>query len=126
DHRRAEISDADKTLLDVAIRLATRPSEYGENDARLLREAGFREPQVLEAIVVASLTNFLNTLQFGLGALPDFRPRRDFAAEAARAPVESADPDASEVARARTGDRDAFETLLRRHQAAVYRTLLGL
>jgi RNA polymerase sigma-70 factor, ECF subfamily len=129
DHRHAEIPETEKALLDFAVRLATRPQEYGEDDVRSLRENAFGEAQILEAVVMASLTNFLNTLQFGLGASPDFRPRRDLVAEALaeRGRVEKApDPDAADVARARAGDRDAFEALIRRHQAAVYRTLLGL
>ena len=34
--------------------------------------------------------------------------------------------DESLVERARTGDRDAFETLVRRHHRRIYRTLLGM
>ena len=129
NHRRAEIPEPEKALLDFAVRVATRPEDFGEEDVRRLREVGFGEAQILEAVVMASLTNFLNTLQFGLGPAPDFRPRRDLVAEAlaerGRKPS-APDPDAEDVGRARAGDRDAFEALIRRHQAAVYRTLLGL
>jgi RNA polymerase sigma-70 factor (ECF subfamily) len=140
DHRRSDLSEADKTLLDVTLKLATRPGEYGRTDVESLRGEGFREEQILEAIVMAALTSFLNTLQMGLGTVPDFRPRRDFLAEAmnlssapahpigderaARGPIE--DPDAEAVARASAGDMTAFEGLVRGHQGRVYRTLMGI
>jgi RNA polymerase sigma-70 factor (ECF subfamily) len=128
DHRRSGLSEADKALLDAALKLAVRPQEFGESDTRLLRAHGFSDRQVLEAIVMAGLTNFLNTLQMGLGTAPDFRPRRDFLAErAAEAPeTKLEDPDAPLTARAREGDTEAFEALVRRHQGVVYRTLVGM
>jgi RNA polymerase sigma-70 factor, ECF subfamily len=134
DHRRSSLSDADKALLDAALKLAVRPREFGEADTGLLRAHGFSDRHILEAIIMASLTNFLNTLQMGLGTTPDFRPRRDFLAESASqaaaaqalANVESEDSDAPLAARARAGDAEAFEALVRRHQGLVYRTLLGL
>ncbi len=128
DHRRSGLSEADKALLDAALKLAVRPQEFGESDTRLLRAHGFSDRQILEAIVMAALTNFLNTLQMGLGTTPDFRPRRDFLAERASPAPEAKieDPDAPLTARAREGDTEAFEALVRRHQGVVYRTLVGL
>ncbi len=135
DHRRSDLSDSDKILLDVTLKLATRLGEYGRTDVESLRRVGLREEQILEAIVMAALTNFLNTLQMGLGTVPDFRPRRDFLAEQEASLAAAAsektrelppDPDAAEVALAQAGDTGAFETLVRRHQGLVYRTLVGL
>ena len=37
-----------------------------------LKGQGFTDSQIVEAIATAALTNFLNTLQYGLGAIPDF------------------------------------------------------
>ncbi len=128
DHRQSELSEADKALLDAALKLAMRPEEFGEADARLLRAHGFSDRQILEAIVMAALTSFLNTLQMGLGTRPDFRPRRDFLAERAAAPPPppNEDPDAALVARARSGDMEAFEALVVKHQARIFRMLAGL
>jgi RNA polymerase sigma-70 factor (ECF subfamily) len=128
DHRRADISESDKALLDFAVRLATRPREYGAADVESLRAAGFTDAQILEAIVMTALAQLLNGLEAGLAPKPDFRPRRDLAA--VRAAVSAApavvDPDAPLAARAREGDAEAFTELVRRHQGLVYRTLVGI
>jgi len=142
DFRQARLSEAEKALLDATLKLAMRPGEYGQGDVITLREHGFTDVQVLEAIVVASLTQMLNTLQRGLGAVPDFPLRRDLQAEPAEVNPEAGsdrlrrnvaegvpareDPDALLVARARAGDMAAFEDLVRGHQARVYRTLMGI
>ena len=80
--------------------------------------------------MTTSLAGFLSTLAAGLNPKPDFKPRRDLVAEraatAARDAERAADPDAELVARARGGDVAAFEDLVRRHQARVYGTLVGL
>ena len=49
--------------------------------------------------------------------------------DAAPVPVEAVlrkDPDATDVARAQTGDLEAFEALVKRHGRRVYRVLLGM
>ena len=130
DHRRADIPESDKTLLDFAVRLATMPSDYGAEETSRLSAAGLSDGQILEAIVMTGLAGFLDSLDAGLMPKPDFRPRRDLRAErtaaAAAAAARAEDPDAPLAARARAGDAEAFETLVRRHQALVYRTLVGL
>ena len=130
DHRRADLPEVDRALLDFAVKLAMRPWDHGAADVQALSEAGFREAEILDAIVMTGLSSFLNGLDAGLMPRPDFRPRRDLAAE--RAAAESAaavhveDPDAPLVALACAGDAEAFGALVRRHQALVYRTLVGL
>jgi RNA polymerase sigma-70 factor (ECF subfamily) len=74
---------------------------------------------------------------------PDFRPRRDFLAnppkglnlsgpsarptpDEVRSPARSEDPDGPAVAAAKAGDMNAFETLVRKHQGRVYRTVRGI
>ena len=76
DYRSAALSDGDKCLLDFSCSLAN--SEHEKISANDLGERGFIDLQIVEAIAVSALTNFLNTLQFGLGAIPDFPPRRVF------------------------------------------------
>src|SRR5271166_6073001 len=66
EHRRAGLAEADVALLDFALKLAAEPSEFGARDLGALRRHGFSDEQILEAVVMASFTGFLNTLQFGL------------------------------------------------------------
>ncbi len=150
NHRQAGLSEADVALLDFALKLAKKPAEYSASDVLTLGAHGFTAEQILESVVMTSLTTFLNTLQMGLGTVPDFPPRRDFLPSGAslegpgrdktnlldssRPPiiqgkaVEEAvpDPDASLVARVQKGDTGAFEELVRRHSRAVYRAVVAI
>jgi RNA polymerase sigma-70 factor (ECF subfamily) len=138
DHRSADLEQADKALLDVALKIASR-SSIGFGDLDQLRTHGFTDPQILEAVVMASLTNFLNTLQMGLGTVPDAHPRRVFpinvnlfADSTHPTPHDgvsaqsTGDPDAESVARAKSGDAEAFEALVRAHHRRLYRMLLSV
>lgn len=134
DHHVAGLSAADTALLDFALKLSQRPREFGREDIETLRRHGFAEEQILESIVMTALTGFLNTLQMGLGTVPDFEQRRVFPLEGwsalhdlePSAPAGREDPDASLVARVRAGDLGAFEELVRRYQRRIYRTLVGV
>jgi RNA polymerase sigma-70 factor (ECF subfamily) len=137
DHHMADLSQADKALLDAALKVARRSTAWGLADVERLRIHGFTDHQILEAVVMASLTNFLNTLQVGLGTVPDFHPRRVFAADVnllerpAHPTLQetggdepTSDPDTDLVAGATRGDRAAFEALVRGHHRRLYRILL--
>jgi RNA polymerase sigma-70 factor, ECF subfamily len=143
DHRRSSLPDADKALLDFAIKLGSRFSEFSLDDVIRLRTVGFTDPQILECEVVTALNNFANVLQTGLGIEHDFEPplafeqkkmnlwavfdrpiADDSSISSVTAPVE--DPDAEFTARARAGSLEAFEELIRRHSRLVYRTLAAI
>jgi RNA polymerase sigma-70 factor (ECF subfamily) len=137
DYRTAPISTEDKALLEEVRKLSRpvcRPQTQFDKD--VLRSHGFTEPQIVEAIVMAGLTIFFNTLQFGLGTVPDFPPRRVFtpkdlypASREARPTVDAVsvvDPDAPLVMRVQGGDVDGFEELVRRHSRRVFSTLAGI
>jgi len=143
DHTQAELSAADRALLDFALKVGTRPAEFGPGDVARLREFGFTEEQILECVVVTALNNFANTVQMGLGIVPDFEPPELFEQNKVHLPsavsrpndertgVETgvmsiADPDAALVVRAKAGDLDAFEELLRRQTRCIYRVLLAI
>ncbi len=138
DHHRAGLSEADIALLDFALKLARRPADYGRPDIDALGRRGFTDVQILEAIVMTGLTAFLNTLQMGLGTVPDFEPLRVFHTKEAEKRIPVAEhqtpimPSASEAAdadlvrKAQAGDLTAFEALVRRHHRRVYRTLVGM
>ena len=137
DYRCAPISPAEVALLDEARKLGCcRGGMEPGFDLPLLQAYGFSEPQILEAVAMAAMTNFLNTIQAGLGAVPDFPPRRVFARKdlyPSRGPsrlISDAtppdDPDAAIVMRVQGGDTDAFEELVRRHSRRIFGTLAGL
>ena len=138
DHRQAQLPDADKSLLDLALKLALAPCEFQRADLEPFRHGGFTEEQILEAVVTTSFATFFNTLQVGLGAKPDFPPRpvpqsisskTVHLLDANLRPTGQGplvDPDAESVARVQGGDLDAFEDLMNRHSRRIYRTLVGI
>lgn len=143
DHRYADLSDGDKALLDAALELSVQPDRFGSVGRRRLREHGFHERQVLEAVAMSGFAQFLNALSIGLAAEPDFATPPVFAAKAATepAPVAAApsvdggpaaapdpetDPDWTPVSRVQRGEIDAFEDLVRRHGRRVRATLAGI
>jgi len=136
DHNQTDLSEADKALLDFALKLAVRPSEFQFEDVNLLRRQGLGEERMLEGVVMTALTNFLNTLQMGLGTIPDFTPKRVFTPRDLYPSVKesrpmsdvavSQDPDTEVVRRVQAGDVDAFEELVRHHSRRVFGILAGL
>jgi len=137
DYRRAPISPAEVALLDEVRKLACRPGGMEAGfDLAPLQAHGFSNPQILEAVAMAAVTNFLTTVQAGLGAVPDFLPRRVFTRKdlyPSSGPsrlisdaISPNDPDAAIVVRVQGGDTNAFEELVRRHSRRVFGTLAGL
>ena len=128
----------DGGLIAFARKVVLHPLELCEADVERLRSAGFREPQIVEVVILIGACNLFNTLQFGTGATPDFAARAipQLAAEnkvyreapELRPIIEEAqqDPDAEWVVRVQNGDLEAFEALVERHTQRVYRTLIGL
>ena len=121
EHRRAGLSEANVALLDFALKLADQASAFGLADVARLRTYGYTDEQILETIAVTGLTSFLNIVQFGIGAVPDFKPR--IALQTVPAKIAnllelpdrriegslSTDPDAETVRRVQDGDANAFE-----------------
>ncbi len=142
DYHEANLSVADKALLDFAVKLGTRSPEFSRRDVVKLQALGFTEEQILECVVVTALNNFSNTLQMGLGIEPDFAPPPVFEenkvqiADAVATPIGCEggvyrgdviqDLDAELVAQAQDGKLEAFEELVRRHTQLIYRTLMAM
>ena len=143
DHHEANLTEADKALVDFTLKINNRPGKVCSKDIDCLRSLGFSEEQVLESAAVTALNNFANTHQMGLGIVPDFEPPLLFeqkkvhlleaearpidwraAVPATRVTIE--DPDAGLVADVQRGRVEAFEELLRRHTQSVYRTLMAI
>ena len=137
DHHHSGISGTDRVLLDETRKLASLPGRSSQRfETERLRTQGFTELQIVEAVVVSGLANFLNTVQAGVGATPDFPPRRVFGpkdlypfsgkSRPTSDVIVPADPDAALVARVQQGDIDVFEELVRRHSRRVFGALAGL
>jgi RNA polymerase sigma-70 factor (ECF subfamily) len=142
DHHESALSNADKALLDFAVKLGAHLTDFSNEDVVGLRALGFTEEQILECVVVTALNNFANTLQMGLGIEPDFGPpavyqqNKVHLSGGALTPMQREgavhlvdtlrDADAELVAQAQGGKLEAFEDLVRRHTQLVYRTLLAI
>lgn len=141
DHRNAGLPAEDVALLDFALKLGRRPLDYGRPDPEGLMRLGFTQEQVLEAVVMTALTNFLNTLQMGLGVEADFdigrysalvlNPRPDSLhpiPESLSRPADSTpvDEERELIIRILAGDEEAFETIVIRHERRLYRLLMGM
>ncbi len=74
DYHGAALSAAETALLDFALKLARLPTWIGREDIERLRQHGYGDAAVLEAVLVIGLARFLCTLSTGLGVAPDFAP----------------------------------------------------
>src|SRR5262245_64956813 len=92
-------------------------------------------------VIMVGLAKFANFVAFGLGTVPDFDASNvmrqlGLAPPSTRSekklnPVTDTttpinDEDADLVSRTRSGDLDAFDELVRRHQPRIYRTLVAI
>lgn len=143
DHHQANLTDADKALVDFTLKINSRPNEVGSEDTDHLRKLGFTQKQILEAVAVTAVNNFANTHQMGLGIMPDFEPpvlfeqkkvhlfevetrHTEWRSTVSEVRVTIDDPDAGLVADSQGGRLEAFEELVRRHSQSVYRTLMAI
>jgi len=143
DHRRSNLPEHDKIMLDFTVKLASRPLEVCLADIQQVRDSGFTDEQVLDCVALTACSNFLNMIRLGLGVEPDFELPPGFeqnkvhllrtesrlteADTGVVIPASTAeDPDAGLVAEARTGNLEAFEALIRRHNSTLYRTMMAI
>ncbi|EMA41025.1 peroxidase-related enzyme [Halobiforma nitratireducens] len=74
NYRTADIDDAHRTMLDVAVTLTERPTDIEEDDLEALREAGFSEEAIWD---IAAVTAFFN-LSNRMAMFADMRPNDEF------------------------------------------------
>jgi uncharacterized peroxidase-related enzyme len=67
DWRRADLTDADRHMLDYAEKLTLRPWEMSESDVVALRDQGFSDSAILDINQVTGYYAFANRLADGLG-----------------------------------------------------------
>ncbi|WP_121741919.1 peroxidase-related enzyme [Natronorubrum halophilum] len=71
NYRTADISEAHRTMLDVAVKLTERPTEVEEGDLEALREAGFSENAIWDIGAVTAFYNLSNRLAMFAGMRPN-------------------------------------------------------
>jgi len=67
DYRQAEISPADRAMLDYAVKLTLTPASIKPADIEVLRQAGFSDAAILDICQVTGYFAFVNRLADGLG-----------------------------------------------------------
>lgn len=73
DYRTAELSDADRAMLDYAVKLTREPWAMTESDVQAMRRTGHDDQAILDTNLVAGYYAFVNRLADGLGVeLEDF------------------------------------------------------
>jgi uncharacterized peroxidase-related enzyme len=74
NHRKADLDDRQRAMLDFAVKLATRPGEVGEEDRAALRSHGFDDDDVWD---IGAITAFF-ALSNRMANLLDLRPNDEF------------------------------------------------
>jgi uncharacterized peroxidase-related enzyme len=74
DYRRAEVSGADRAMLDFAARLTLEPAAVRAADVARLRDQGFDDGAIHDVVQVTALFAYYNRLADGLGVDPEPRP----------------------------------------------------
>lgn len=71
DYTRAGLVDADRAMLDFAVKLTLRPSEVVAGDLDVLRGHGFDDASIHDVVQVTALFNYYDRLADGLGVDPE-------------------------------------------------------
>lgn len=71
DYRSADLEAAEIVLLDYAVALTRKPSSMCETDLQSLREQGFADEQIVDAVHCIGYFNFINRVLDGLGVDPE-------------------------------------------------------
>ena len=67
DYRQAEVTAAERAMLDYAVKLTREPASMVEADVEALRLQGFSDSAILDINLVTSYFAFVNRLADGLG-----------------------------------------------------------
>lgn len=71
DYRTAGLETEELALLDYAVKLTLSPSEMSEEDVFHLRQHGFTDGQIVDAVHCIGYFNFINRVLDGLGVDPE-------------------------------------------------------
>ncbi len=71
DYRQVEFDPATKGLLDFAVKLTLSPKQMRAVDVEALREVGFADEDILDAVQLVGYFNYINRVLDGLGTEPE-------------------------------------------------------
>lgn len=71
DYRQADLSPADRAMLDFATKLTREPWKMTEGDVEALRAHGFDDVAIHDIAQVTALFNYYTRLADGLGVEPE-------------------------------------------------------
>lgn len=63
----AELSEADRRMVDFSLKLTRSPESMAVTDVDELRSAGFDDSAILDVVQVVSYYNYVNRMTNGLG-----------------------------------------------------------
>ena len=67
DHTQAELSGADRAILDYAVKLTDTPREMNAADVEKLRAARLNDRAIHDVCAITAYFNFVNRMADGLG-----------------------------------------------------------
>jgi uncharacterized peroxidase-related enzyme len=67
DYTQADLSPADRAMLDYVARLTREPARISPDDLERLRQVGFEDRAILQINLIASWFNYINRVADGLG-----------------------------------------------------------
>lgn len=86
DYRQADLSPADRAMLDYSVKLGRTPEAVTREDVESLRSHGFTDTDILDVVQVVSYFAYVNRMALGLGVeLEDYWGEEDLAAVGAPA-----------------------------------------
>ncbi len=67
DYTKAELSIADRQMLDYAAKLTRTPAEMTDEDVAALRQVGFDDRAILDIVQITAYFAYVNRIADGLG-----------------------------------------------------------
>lgn len=71
DYRQAALSEADRLMLDFAVKLTREPRSMTRGDVEILRAAGFSDTAIHDVVQITGFFAYYNRLADGLGIDPE-------------------------------------------------------
>lgn len=71
DYQRAALSEADRRMLDFAVKLTREPRSMTREDVEALRAAGFSDTAIHDIVQITGFFAYYNRLAEGLGIEPE-------------------------------------------------------